>query len=256
MRTLVTDSTEVGPSNWTPRLIERFKSLRGYDPTPWLPVLSGVVIGSRTRSDAFLYDFRQTLAELHASEHYGTVATVAHEHGLKVYGEALEDGRPTLGDDMTMRSHTDVPMSALWTYPRGAQPRPTYLGDTKGAASVAHIYGQNLVAAESMTSAFSPWAFAPSDLRRIIDLEFVQGVNRPVIHTSVHQPVDDKVPGLSLAIFGQYFTRHETWAALARPWMITSRARAFCCSKVATSRTWRTSTVRKCLSPRCTLSRR
>ena len=137
-------------------------------------------------------------------------------------------GGPTLGDDMTMRSHTDVPMSALWTYPRGAQPRPTYLGDTKGAASVAHIYGQNLVAAESMTSAFSPWAFAPSDLRRIIDLELVQGVNRPVIHTSVHQPVDDKVPGLSLAIFGQYFTRHETWAAVLRgPGSITSRARAF-----------------------------
>jgi alpha-L-rhamnosidase len=219
LRAIVTDSTEVGPSNWTPRLIERFRSLRGYDPTAWLPVLSGEVIGSRKRSEAFLYDFRQTLADLHASEHYGTVAMVAHEHGLKVYGEALEDGRPTLGDDIAMRSHTDVPMSALWTYPRDGQPRPTFLGDMKGAASVAHLYGQNLVAAESMTSALSPWAFAPADLRRIIDLEFAQGVNRPVIHTSVHQPVDDKIPGLSLAIFGQYFTRHETWAELARPWI-------------------------------------
>jgi hypothetical protein len=40
-----------------------------------------------------------------------------------------------------------------------------------------------------------------------------------VIHTSVHQPVDDKLPGLSLAIFGQYFNRHETWAEMARPWV-------------------------------------
>jgi hypothetical protein len=40
-----------------------------------------------------------------------------------------------------------------------------------------------------------------------------------VIHTSVHQPVDDKVPGLSLFIFGQYFNRHETWAEMARPWV-------------------------------------
>lgn len=69
-----------------------------------------------------------------ASEHYGTVATVAHEHGLKVYGEALED-------------------------------------------------------------------------------------NRPLIHTSVHQPLDDKVPALSLFIFGQYFNRHETWAEMARSWV-------------------------------------
>jgi hypothetical protein len=40
----------------------------------------------------------------------------------------------------------------------------------------------------------NPWNYAPNDLRRMIDIEFVTGVNRPVIHTSVHQPVDDKVP--------------------------------------------------------------
>jgi hypothetical protein len=89
----------------------------------------------------------------------------------------------------------------------------------KGAASVAHIYGQNLVAAESMTSALSPWADSPQTLKHIIDLEFVTGVNRPVVHTSVHQPEDTKLPGLSLFIFGQYFTRHESWAPLARPWV-------------------------------------
>ena len=216
---LLTDSTEVGASNWTPEFVEQFRRLRGYDATPWLPALTGTVVGSRVRSDAFLADFRRTLADLHASEHYGTVAAVAHEHGLEVYGEALEDQRPTLGDDMAMRSHTDVPMAAMWTYARGDVPRPTLLADTKGAASVAHLYGQNLAAAESMTSALAPWAFAPSDLKRIIDLEFVQGINRPVIHTSVHQPSDDKVPGLSLLIFGQYFNRHETWAEMARPWI-------------------------------------
>jgi hypothetical protein len=219
IRALLNDSIEVGAANWTPRMIEQFRRLRAYDPTPWLPVLTGVIIGSRSASDAFLYDYRRTLADLIASEHYGTVATVAHEHGLKVYGEALEDNRPLLGDDMAMRSHTDFPMSAMWTYPRRSGPKPTYLADIKGAASVAHIYGQNLVAAESMTSMLAPWAYAPSDLRRVIDLEFVTGVNRPVIHTSVHQPVDDKVPGLALFIFGQYFNRHETWAEMARPWV-------------------------------------
>jgi alpha-L-rhamnosidase len=219
VRALVTDSIEVGAANWTPKMLAQFKRLRGYDATPWMPALTGVIIGSRKASDAFLYDYRRTLADLIASEHYGTVATVAHQRGLKVYGEALEDNRPSLGDDMTMRSHTDVPMSAMWTYGRKSGPKPTYLADIKGAASVAHLYGQNLVAAESMTSSRAPWAFAPSDLRRVIDLEFVTGVNRPVIHTSVHQPVDDKVPGLSLFFFGQYFNRHENWAEMAKPWV-------------------------------------
>lgn len=58
-----------------------------------------------------------------------------------------------------------------------------------------------------MTAAYPPWAFAPADLKHIIDLEFVSGINRPVIHTSIHSPVDGKEPGLSLAIFGQYFNR-------------------------------------------------
>jgi len=219
VRALLTDSIEVGAANWTPRMIDQFKRLRGYDPTAWLPALTGVIVQSRTASDAFLYDYRRTLADLMSSEHYGTVATVAHEHGLKVYGEALEDNRPSLGDDMTMRSHADVPMAAMWTYQPTGKPLPTYLADIKGAASVAHVYGQNLVAAESLTSILSPWAHAPSDLKRVIDLEFVTGVNRPVIHTSVHQPLDDRVPGLSLFIFGQYFNRHETWAEMAKPWV-------------------------------------
>jgi hypothetical protein len=216
---LLNDSTEVGPSNWTPKLLERFRTMRGYDPRPWLPTLTGTIVGSRKQSDAFLYDFRRTLAELHAAEHYGTVAAVAHEHGMKVYGEALESVRPTLGDDLAMRAYTDVPMAALWTFDRTTGPRSTLLGDLKGASSVAHVYGQNIAAAESLTTAFAPYAFAPADLRRCIDLEFLFGINRPVIHTSVHQPVDDKLPGLSLAIFGQDFHRHATWAELARPWI-------------------------------------
>lgn len=214
---LLTDSIEVGASNWTPDMLAAFKRLRGYDPTPWLPTLTGAVIGSAAQSDAFLYDYRRTLADLLADAHYGTVAAVAHEHGLKVYGEALEDKRPVLGDDMAMRAHTDIPMAAMWTYgPEGA--RATLIGDDRGAASVAHIYGQNLVAAESLTSAFWPWAFAPADLRPMLDLEFANGINRPVIHTSVHQPLD-RAPGLSLAMIGQYFTRLETWADMAKPWI-------------------------------------
>ncbi|WP_347304638.1 glycosyl hydrolase (plasmid) [Croceibacterium sp. TMG7-5b_MA50] len=214
---LLTDSTEVGAFNWTPRLLEKFAEARGYDPQPYLPALTGAIVGTRAASEAFLYDWRRTIAELHASEHYATVAAVAHEHGLTLYGEALEDQRPSLGDDMALRRHTDVPMAAMWTYgPEG--PRPTLIGDIRGAASVAHLYGQNLVAAESLTSALSPWAHAPRDLRKVIDLEFAHGVNRPVIHTSVHQPTE-QAPGLSLAIFGQYFNRHDTWAELAKPWV-------------------------------------
>lgn len=219
VRAILTDSIEVGAANWTPKMVEQFKKLRGYDPVPFMPALTGTIIGSRDQSDKFLYDYRRTLADLMASEHYGTIADVAHKYGLIVYGEALESGRPSIGDDMAMRRYADVPMSAMWAHSRAEGPRPTHLADVRGAASVAHLYGQKLVAAESMTSALAPWAHSPKYLKRIIDLAFVNGINRPVVHTSVHQPKDDKFPGLTMFIFGQYFNRHDTWAEMAKPWV-------------------------------------
>ncbi len=221
LRSLVADSTEVGASNWTPRFVEQFQKLRGYDPRPWLPALVGVIVGSRSRSDAFLYDFRRTFADLVATEHYGTIAQVGHEKGLFVYEESLEAGRPCLGDDLEMRRFADIPMGALWTWPRSdTGPRQALQADIKGASSVAHIYGQNMAAAESMTANKELlYREGPADLKRVVDLEFALGINRIVIHTSPHQPRDDRKPGLTLKTYGQAFTRHETWAGMAKPWV-------------------------------------
>ncbi|GAB3115351.1 glycoside hydrolase [Aestuariicella hydrocarbonica] len=221
LQALLTDSIEAGPSNWTPKMVAQFKRLRGYDPTPWMPALTGVIIGSREQSDRFLYDYRRTLADLISTEHYGTVARVAHDYGLTVYGESLEGDRglATLGDDLEMRRFADIPMAAMWTHNRDSGAAPKYKADMRGAASVAHLYGKPFVAAESLTSVLAPWAYAPADLQPMIDQEFLQGINRPVIHSVVHQPVEDKQPGLSLHIFGQFFSRHETWAPMAKPWI-------------------------------------
>ena len=219
VRALLNDSIEVGSSNWTPKLVAEFTARRGYDPVRWLPALTGVIIDSPARTDAFLYDFRKTLADLMAEAHYRTITTAAHQRGLIHYSEALEDKRPSLGDDMDMRRDADIPMAAMWSYAAGGEPQSTHQGDMRGAASVAHVYGQNLAAAESLTSALQPWAFAPRDLQPMIDMEFALGINRPVIHTSVHQPLTEKAPGFSLFIFGQYFNRLETWGEMARPWV-------------------------------------
>jgi hypothetical protein len=60
--------------------------------------------------------------------------------------------------------------------------------------------------------------FSPETLKSTADRMMTNGLNRFVIHTSVHQPVDDKIPGLGLGPFGQWFNRHETWAEMALPW--------------------------------------
>ncbi len=216
---MLTDSVEVGAQNWTDDMAADFQRRRGYSLVPWLPALTGVVVGSTVETDRFLWDFRRTIAQLFAENHYGEISDQLHRRGLRYYGEALEFRRPSLGDDMEMRSKTDIPMSAMWSFAEKDGPNPTYVADVRGAASVAHIYGQNLVAAESMTAGPPAWIWSPNTLKRIADMELVLGINRFEIHESTHQPLISKAPGLTLGIFGQWFTRNETWAEYAKPWI-------------------------------------
>lgn len=215
---MLTDSYEAGIANWTDDILAQFRQRRGYDPRPWLPVFAGRVVGSSAASDRFLWDFRHTLGDLIAEAHYGQLSASLHEHGMGRYGESHESGRAFIGDGMQVKKSADVPMGALWSSTLG-QPRETFDADIRESASVAHIYGQNLVAAESLTAFGNTFAFSPETLKRYADRELAMGLNRFVIHTSVHQPDDRPGPGATLGPFGQWFTRHETWASEARPWI-------------------------------------
>jgi hypothetical protein len=216
---LLTDSIEAGSQNWTDNILEEFQKRRGYDPHPWLPALTGVIINNTADTDKFLWDFRRTISQLLAENHYGEIAGELHRNGLSYYSEALESHRPMLGDDMEMRSRTDVPMGAMWTWAGEPGPDVDYIADDRGAASVAHIYGQNIAGAESMTSRGPAWSFSPDSLKKVADLEFALGINRFQIHESTHQPVPDMAPGLTLGPFGLWFNRNETWADEAAPWV-------------------------------------
>ena len=220
LKYVINDSWEAGTANWTDNMIAEFTRRRGYDPRPWMPVLTGRVIESSESSERFLWDFRKTLGDLLAEYHYDQITAMLHERGMGHYGESHEEGRAFIGDGMEVKRSNDVPMSAMWTQKPGVnKDLPGYNADIRESASVAHIYGQNLVAAESMTASSGAWAWSPATLKPTADKEMAMGLNRFVIHTSVHQPLLEKKPGLSLGPFGQWFTRNETWAEQATPWV-------------------------------------
>jgi len=217
---MVTDSWEAGTQNWTPNLPAEFAKRRGYSMLPWMPVISGHIVKSSEASDNFLWDLRKTLAELVAENHYDLLTKILHERGMKRYSESHEDGRALIADGMEVKRTADIPMSAMWT-PSVMGDGLKYRSDIRESASVAHIYGQNLVAAESMTAfglGGTAWSFYPEKLKPTADMELASGLNRFVVHTSVHQPTDDKIPGLGLGPFGQWFNRHDTWAEEASAW--------------------------------------
>jgi hypothetical protein len=221
IRYVINDSWEAGAQNWTDNMLADFKRLRGYDPYPWLPVLAGHVVESAQASDRFLWDMRKTIADLTATEHYGQLEATLKARGMGHYGESHESGRAFIADGMEVKKVNDIPMSAMWVQTPGVnQERYNFDADDRESASVAHIYGQNLAAAESMTAnGNSSWMWSPATLKPTADQELVNGINRFVIHESAHQPLVDKAPGLTLGPYGQWFNRNETWAEQAGPWI-------------------------------------
>jgi hypothetical protein len=199
---------------------KEFRDRRAYDPTPYLPVLTGRVVESAEVSDRFLWDLRRTIADLTAECHYGATAEFLHQRGLQVFAEAAGVGFPTIQDALQNKGRVDIPMGEFWTVEKPGVYRPEYPADIREAASAVHIYGKNLVGAESFTAALTHDWGPPSTLKELADYNLALGVNCFCIASSVHQPfVEGHKPGFTLSIYGQHFTRNITYAEQAGPWM-------------------------------------
>jgi hypothetical protein len=86
-RTVVIDSYEVGPQNWTPDFRDIFLNRYGYDPLPWLPVFSGRIIESSALSDRFLWDVRRLTADLIANVYVRRLRELSNAQGLELWME-------------------------------------------------------------------------------------------------------------------------------------------------------------------------
>ncbi len=217
----IVDSWEAGQQNWTEAMAEAFAARRGYDLRRWLPALAGRVVGSAARSDRFLWDFRRTIADLLADNHYSVIRDFVHERGLVLYGESMGVDLPTVGDGLQLKGRADIPTGEFWARVGDTPPLWTHVADIREAASAAHIYGRPLVAAESFTTLddVPAWSMGPRELKPIADRFMAEGVNRFIVHTSAHQPFNDRAPGVTLRKYGQHFSRHEAWADLADTWL-------------------------------------
>src|SRR5439155_13232999 len=140
------DSWEAGCQNWTPKMREEFRTRRGYDPMPWLVTMTGRYVESPEKTERFLWDLRRTIADMIAEHHYGLMANMLHENKMGLYAEAPGIGMPITADELQCKGRTDVPMGEFWVN------RVDDGGDTREAASAAHIYAKNIAAAESFTA--------------------------------------------------------------------------------------------------------
>ena len=100
-------------------MIAEFTTRRGYDPRPWLPMLTGRVVESAAATERFLWDFRRTLSDLVAENHYDQTSALLKAREMGHYSESHEGGRAFIGDGMEAKRSADVPMGAMWTQQPG-----------------------------------------------------------------------------------------------------------------------------------------
>ncbi|MGC8639259.1 MAG: glycosyl hydrolase [Isosphaeraceae bacterium] len=202
------DSWENGSQNWTERMKEEFRNRRGYDMTPFLPVMTGRVVTSLEVSERFLWDLRRTISELVIANYAGRMSQLAHQHGLRFTAEAY--GSPC--DHLPYAGQADEPMGEFWVG-GGA------IETCRGMASAAHTYDKTIVGAEAFTATDSErWTQHPASIKALGDQAFCEGINRFVFHRYALQPWADVRPGMTMGPWGVHYERTQTWWNWAGPW--------------------------------------
>ena len=205
------DSWEAGSGNWTDGFLSEFHKRRGYDPLRYLPVLNGIVVESLEVAERFLWDWRQTAADLMVENYAGHLGTLARKHGLRLSIEAY-DG-PC--DDLRYAGRADEPMCEFWQGGMyGAIPPDL----AREMASAAHTYGKRIVGAEAFTDWGGKKFSHPALLKPLGDWAFCEGVNRFVITEWALQPWTNRWPGVFFSTIGTKYERTLTWWEYSKPW--------------------------------------
>jgi hypothetical protein len=207
------DSAEHGSQNWTPDFEAQFAKRCGYSPRRYLPAMMGYIVGSRRDSDKFLFDVRRTIADLMSDEYYGTFQRLAHEHGMTLMAEAPGIATCLPSDNIQAKGRTDIPMGEFWM----GQHDGTM--DCKEAASAAHVYGLPVAAAESFTG--SKADAYPAMMKPLADCALALGINRFAVLAYLHQPWDDRLPGVTEEKLYVPYQRHNTWWEYSGPFWNT-----------------------------------
>ncbi|MFZ4508713.1 MAG: glycosyl hydrolase, partial [Fimbriimonas sp.] len=205
------DSYEVGSQNWTPKFREDFRRLRGYDPLPFMPALAGVTIESGPTTERFLWDYRRTIADLYAENYFGYFGELCHKKGLLFSTEPYGNGG---FDNIQAGGTSDIPMGEFWL--GGAA-----MESTKLASSIAHVYGRQIVGAESFTADDVRGKFLeePYMMKTVGDLAWINGVNRYIFHRYALQPWTNLRPGMTMGPWGTHLERTQTWWKEAATWL-------------------------------------
>jgi hypothetical protein len=209
IKVLNIDSYEGGSLNWSPVLPEEFRSRRGYYLTKYLPCMAGIMIQSAGATEGFLLDLRRTLSECLAENHFGTLQRLAHENGLILMSESVNQAFNC--DDMEYFKNTDWVGGEFWV--RATQNwKPNDISDP---VSAARMYGKKVIFSEAWTG--GRWDNHPFALKAMGDHHYAEGLNRMMLHVWNAQYYPKRLPGQPGA--GTPFNMLNTWWKPGKAWL-------------------------------------
>jgi hypothetical protein len=217
LKYMETDSWECGGMNWTADFPAHFRTHCGYDLLKYLPVIGGYVVDNHQTSNAFLADFRKTIAILVANQHYARFAERAHKHGIGIQPESAGPHAGPL-DGIKNYGFSDIVMSEFWS-PSPHRPSPPNRFFLKQASSAAHIYGKKIVGAESFTTIGPHWNDELwHNQKSAFDHEICAGLNRLYFHTFTCSPREMGLPGQEY-FAGTHVNPQVTWWDQSAPFI-------------------------------------
>ncbi|RDV13013.1 glycosyl hydrolase family 43 [Pontibacter diazotrophicus] len=216
---LLIDSYEVGMQNWTPGFEQEFRKRMGYDLLKYLPAMTGRVVGSVEETNRFLWDLRRSQADLMADNYYGKFTDLCHQHGIISYSQPYDRGPM---EEMQIGARMDINLGEFWnSLSTIFQNNWTMRRTMKLSASIAHVNGQQVIAAESFTGEpeSARWQEYPFAMKALGDKKFTEGLNRIVFHRFAHQPHPTAKPGMTMGPWGIHFDRTNTWWEPGKSWI-------------------------------------
>jgi hypothetical protein len=206
---------------WTPTLIEEFQKRRGYDMTPYLPVLLGLTVKDKEITERFKFDFNMTLSDLIIENHYTKARKILNKYGLLLCSEAGGPGQPLHNcpfEALRALGALDIPRGEYWNQHHFYDENGIdVLWLVKEIACASHIYGKKIVDGESFTSWFH-WQEGPSDLKPLADKAMCEGLNRFTFHTGAHNPPEAGKPGWAYHA-GTHINVNRVWWPKIKPFV-------------------------------------
>jgi hypothetical protein len=221
LRAAFCDSLEVQAElYWSDGFLDEFRKRRGYDLTPFLPILKIPGYG-----DPYVYydsqpnfdsqgaekarrDYWRTVSDLWMENFFAPMIDWVHQH--RVLARVQAHGAPV--DVLRAYGMADIPETEQ-LYAGG---RMEFL---KAASSAAHIYGRKIVAAESFVHRNQAYGTTAITLERDVNKLIAAGVNQIIYHGFPYVYMDRPEPGwypfsLPLA-FSDHFNPHaKIWKEL------------------------------------------